>query len=218
MTKTYVEKFAETITEITEGIKARKLDDSLRYLTYDLADRTQRMALIDVVTREYVEAHSDVNQGALERWVERGCKGERPSPISLDTAMIDRLADAILDEELTDMHPDKMTRNEYPIMSERQEFTRRDREYSLNLADSYDTDGKNRAKPERRHRIAKEERFIDKVSRNKNRARNAQYKRDTSAGPLVTYNLRDNGGELAPDFVTAATTAEVWRERLSLVY
>jgi hypothetical protein len=187
--------FLRTIEEVEAVIKQRKSDEYIRYAYagagYDVADRTQRMELVKHIADDYVKAHAEVNQIALDRWAERGYKCQRPSPIPLDSALIDRLTDVILDEELTDMHPDKMTRNEYPIMSERQEFTRREREYSIDLAESYDTDGINHAKPSRRRRTAKEERFIDKASRTKNRARNAQYKRDTSPGPVITYNLRD---------------------------
>lgn len=37
-----------------------------------------------------------------------------------DARIIETLTDAILHEELTDRHPDKITREEYPFMSERQ--------------------------------------------------------------------------------------------------
>lgn len=42
----------------------------------------------------------------------------------LDSRTLDRMANLILYEELSDMHPDKITRNEYPIMSDNQ-LTRR---------------------------------------------------------------------------------------------
>ena len=41
--------------------------------------------------------------------------GKRP-----DVKHLERLSNVILHEELSDPHPDKMTREEYPIMSERQ--------------------------------------------------------------------------------------------------
>lgn len=40
------------------------------------------------------------------------------------TGVLDRLATLILQDELADMHPDKMTRNEYPLLSDRQWETR----------------------------------------------------------------------------------------------
>lgn len=160
-----------------------------------IEDRTERIAAIDRLIAEYTETH-----------------GENPPTTALDV-----LADYVLYEEIHDPHPDKMSRNEYPIMSARQEETRRDREYSLSLADNYDLDGVNRAKPEKRHRTAKEVRFVDKLSRNKNRKRNAQYKKDTTPGELVTYNVRENGGELTEPFVSAVSQSSKWRDKLSRV-
>lgn len=60
-------------------------------------DRSTRMNLIEDLTDEYVRQ-----------------TGERPDPTELE-----RLAHAILHEELSDPRPDKMTIEEYPIMSER---------------------------------------------------------------------------------------------------
>ncbi|MEC0370029.1 hypothetical protein [Paenibacillus chibensis] len=147
----------------------------------NIEDRTERMAAVKALTDRYIDAH-----------------GTTP-----DAAQLERLTDYILREELTDSRPDKMTLEEYPIMSERQEERRRDNEYSLDLAESYDLDGVNRAKPERRHRTAREHRFVDKLAQTKNRRRKAQYKRDTSPGPVESYNLRDTGGALADEFVNS---------------
>lgn len=145
----------------------------------NIEDRTERMAAVQALTDRYIEAH-----------------GEAP-----DAAQIERLTDYILREELTCTDRMKARNEEYPFLSERQLERRQEHEYSEGLAESYDTDGVNRAKPERRHRTAKEHRFVDKVAQAKNRKRNAQYKRDTSPGPVVTYNLRDTGGVLADEFV-----------------
>lgn len=175
-----------------EAFIARVFD----FISNHIEDRTERVSAIKTLITEYTESY-----------------GENPPTVTLDA-----LADYVLYEEIHDPHPDKMTRNEYPIMSARQEGSRRDREYSISLADNYDTDGTNRAKPERRHRTAKEHRFVEKVSQSKNRMRNAQYKRDTAAGALITYNLRDYGGELTEPFVAAQSVAETWRDHLSTVY
>lgn len=145
------------------------------------SNRGKRIALINEMINDYVTKYSE-------------------APPS---SQLERLADAIMDEEINDRHPDKMSRSEYPIMSQRQLDRRYEREYSLDLAENYDVTGKNYGKPERRHRIAKEQRFIDRTSQQKNRARNAQYKRDTSPGPIVAYNLRDTGGVLADEFVSS---------------
>ena len=159
----------------------------------NIEDRGERIAAVYALTEAYIDS-----------------VGKRP-----DVAQLDRLSDYILREEITDSHPDKMTINEYPIMSAIQEDRRRDREYSLTLADGYDSDGVKREKPGRRRRTAREERFIDKIARDRNRARNAQYKRDTNPGPVVPYNLRDTGGEFKAEFIGCAVVGEAWRERLS---
>jgi hypothetical protein len=205
----YNEKFTQISYELTEAIRAGK---TFMYngADCDVADRPTRIKLIERISYDYMTEHAAYVQPAIDRWFDKGAKGERPVTPSPDTALLERLADAILYEELTDTHPDKMTREEYPIMSMTQESRRRDREYSLSLADNYDLDGVNRAKPERRHRTAKEHRFVDKVARDKNRKRSAQYKRDTSAGPVIPYATEP--------FVNCRGIGEKWRDTLSLVY
>lgn len=56
-------------------------------------------------------------------------------------AVLDRLATLILQDELADTHPDKMTRNEYPLLSDRQRETRSRDERSLYAASDVATDG-----------------------------------------------------------------------------
>ena len=155
--------------------------DVSHFVTSIEPNRAERIALIDRMISDYITKYN-----------------EKPPK-----AQLERLADAIMNEELIDRHPDKMSRMEYPIMSQRQLDRRYEREYGLDLAENYDINGKNYGKPERRHRIAKEQRFIDRMSQQKNRARNAQYKQDTSPGAVVTYNLRDTGGVLAEEFVNS---------------
>lgn len=56
-------------------------------------------------------------------------------------AVLDRLATLILQDELADKHADKMTRNEYPLLSDRQRDTRGRDERSLYAASDVATDG-----------------------------------------------------------------------------
>ena len=147
----------------------------------NIADRTERMSAVQALIDRYVSA-----------------QGKTP-----DAAQLERLTDYILREELTDRTRTKTRDEEYPFLSERQMDRRYESEYAEHLADSYDTGGRNCAKPERRHRTAKEQRFIDRASQQKNRVRKAQYKRDTSPGAVETYNLRDTGGILADEFVSS---------------
>lgn len=143
--------------------KAEFHDAVTDLIAEDITDRGERMAAVYALTEAYIDS-----------------VGVAPGPAELE-----RLTDYVLREELTDRHPDKITRDDYPFMSDWQLGRREDHEYSLSLADTYDQNGVNRAKPERRRRTAREERFIDRAARRKNRARNAQYRRDTSPGPVV---------------------------------
>lgn len=70
-----------------------------------IPDRQARIEAIDALINEYVEA-----------------VGERP-----DKRWLYRLANEILREELTDKHPDKMARVEYPVMSDTQLERRREK-------------------------------------------------------------------------------------------
>lgn len=57
------------------------------------------------------------------------------------SSVLDRLATLILQDELADKHPDKMTREEFPLLSASQADERYKDERSLRAADSIATDG-----------------------------------------------------------------------------
>lgn len=219
MTETYTEKFTQIVDEIVTELKRGKSGDTGMHhywydgIRYDILRREHRIALIRAVSEDYVKAHAEHTEIVLDNWRASGGKSERPATQPLDSALLERLADAVLDEELTDQRRSK-AHEEYPILSERQLDRRYEHEYSIDLADSYDTDGKNRAKPYRRPRTNSENRFIDRESRRKNRRRNAQYKKDSANGPVVSYNLYDTGGELAESFVSAESMGKLWADKL----
>jgi hypothetical protein len=104
-------------------------------------DRTKRIALIDELIESYIAATD-----------------QRP-----DSVQLDRLATLCLREELTDRHPDKMSREEFPIMSDEQYVRRKTGlnrkkdgrgiiETSFKLAEEYGTDGRNYRRPKRKKR------------------------------------------------------------------
>lgn len=84
------------------------LDERVTILEEEAKETTrdERIALIDVILNDYVEQ-----------------TGERP-----DAHALFRLSNVILNEELTDRHPDKVTRNERPFLSEGQFEIRERRE------------------------------------------------------------------------------------------
>jgi hypothetical protein len=71
--------------------------------------RVERFKAVEDLTDEYINA-----------------RGKRPEP-----AQLDRLATLCLYEEVTDPFPDKMARDEYPIMSADQAERRDDKEVKL---------------------------------------------------------------------------------------
>lgn len=77
----------------------------------------------------------DAVQRLTDAYIEHA--GERPDVIQLD-----RLATLILREELTDSHPDKMSRNEYPLLSSTQQDERHNDEVSPKLSEEVGTDGR----------------------------------------------------------------------------
>lgn len=80
-------------------IRQRSIDE---FLAEQIEDRAERIAAVGAWTDAYIDKH-----------------GQRPPAQQLEL-----LADYILREELADKNPDKMTREEYPIMSEWQRVRR----------------------------------------------------------------------------------------------
>lgn len=115
---------------------------------------------------------------------------ERPRAL-LTPPVLERLADVLLYDDLADRSSGK-ARGNSPIMSAHQELRRRSAEYALNHADMIDEDGRSQRTPRRRHRLARELRFLDEAEHTKNRARNAQYKRDTAAGLVYSGRTRSD--------------------------
>ena len=123
-----------------------------------------------------------------------GTVGERP-----DEFQLERLTDLLLYEELTDSHPDKMTRNEYPIMSETQLARRQTGahvrkgttpkgEIPMNALYDVSADGGSPRIPKRRTLNTSEMILRDKTkSRNKERRRT--YLEFKKPGKVITWQL-----------------------------
>lgn len=150
----------------------------------DIVDRGERILAVRALIDAYVDS-----------------VGETP-----DDAQLERLTDYILREELTDMHPDKVTNTEYPFMSDWQLELRRDRETSLKVAEETGTDGRDYREPKRRRRTGYENWHVDTHAKIRNRERAAQYKRDTGPGPIVPYRTeefvqcRSHGVNFTPEY------------------
>ena len=136
--------------------------------------------------------------------------GERP-----DSAQLDRLAEYIMLDDLSDADPYKVAHTEYPFLSARQLELRRTREVSLKVTEETGTDGHNYRLPKRRKRSRYENWRVDANAKARNTERADQYRKDTSPGRVVPYNLRENGGELMEPFVQCRGLGDRWRHRLA---
>jgi hypothetical protein len=112
-----------------------------------------------------------------------------------DAKQLEKLADLILFEELTDPDIHKVAHNKYPFLSEYQMDRRDGRESVVGEAiDNSSADGKRHNPPTRRVRSEYEKSSVDRKSKIRNVERKKQYREFTKVQPVVTY-LR--GGESA---------------------
>lgn len=134
------------------------------------------------------EVPRDVRLVNIEELTEmyREATGEWPDGVALE-----RLADLCLYEELTDTNPDKVTKTEYPFLSEHQFEERYKAETSFKLAEEHGVDGRDHKPPVKRMRTNKENRFVDKHARIRNKERKHQYNEFTKVQPIITYKLSD---------------------------
>ncbi|NUJ19715.1 hypothetical protein FKN04_24655 [Bacillus glycinifermentans] len=94
---------------------------------------------------------------------------------SPDSAALERMANLIIYEELSDTNKNKMKDLEYPIMSERMEKTRRSGETSEKMAEEYDKFGKYQGKPVRRRLSTYEGIQVDRRAKARNKERRKKY-------------------------------------------
>lgn len=168
----------------------RKTGEPITYAgaSYNVHDRAARIELIRRLTEDYTAANDKYPEGAL----------------------LERLADAVLNEELSDQKKNKTRTTEYPFLSERQFRTRHEQEVGLEGAATTGVDGRDYRMPKRRKRSNYENNFVDKHARSTNADRRKQYAKDKAPGK-VTYVVSE-------PFTEARKQAAKWRDHLSLVY
>lgn len=109
--------------------------------------------------------------------------GERPEPKQLE-----RLTNLLLHEELSDTRPDKMTLEEYPIMSSDQEPRRHGKEVPMKVAEEYGVDRRCYKPPVRRKRTRKEIWKIDREAKSRNKERRKVYREFTKVQVVKVYS------------------------------
>ncbi|MGE9877946.1 hypothetical protein [Bacillus velezensis] len=127
--------------------------------------------------------------------------GEHPEQSALE-----RMANLVLYEELSDSHPDKVARTEYPIMSDEQLARRKEGkhrkkndnpriEVPLSIGQNFGTDGKNHSYPVRRQRSERESAYVDKASLSKNKSRRRKYRKFISGKSPGQFTVNIASGE-----------------------
>lgn len=177
-----------------------------RLISYKLADARRDFAKVTDEMIEKIEADVDVlfkdtlaNRQLRMQIIENltECAPETP-----DNKQLERLANAILHEELTDNTAWKSRHNEYPIMSDTQIARRRegkhkrkteglDREISLSKAETVDATRKDNRIPVRRERSNNENIYMDEAVKSRNADRKKKYSEFTRVQPVTTYFLSD---------------------------
>jgi hypothetical protein len=156
----YYNDTTEAAQQYVDNIADSKFSDTL-------ANRQLRIQIIENLTDCYFAA-----------------TGEMPNAKQLE-----RLADAILCEELTDQRRNKMQAVEYSFMSTWQLDARHEKEYAEVLADGHGADGRNYNRPTRRVRTGREHHAVNKQAKSRNDARKAKYREFTKVQPIQRWNM-----------------------------
>jgi hypothetical protein len=167
-------QFEKAANELIHAVKSGNSYVSHNGEVIDVSDRQARIKAINELTEEYV-----------------GDSGKYP-----DSTILERLADAVLHEDLTDDNPWKAKQAEYPFFSDRQMERRTNNEKSL-YKESIDEvtvgiDKKDhRDSTKRRQREKYENAFMDRAVRSRNKEIARKYKEFTKVQPVKVYNLYD---------------------------
>lgn len=187
----YKEQFNEYVTEILKTtkrqVRERKAHAKIfgeRDAAHDygetLANRALRSQIVEDLTEDYFKA-----------------TGELP-----ESSQLERLANALLEEELADDSAWKSRQSEYAFFSEEQLARRRDgvhqrkneggqSEVKLEKAWSIGANGKDYRKPKRRERSDNENIKIDEQTKSRNKERLNKYREFTKVQPVITRHISE---------------------------
>ena len=148
---------------VEEGIN----EDAEAKFADTLANRQLRMQIVEDLTECYREAAGDWPDGLV----------------------LERLTNAILEEELYSDDNYYVKHTEYPILNERKHESRTYKDVKPEGLETVDSGGKNQRKPTKRKRGKYENAFIDKHTRSKNRERRKKYVEFTKVQPVKRWNM-----------------------------
>jgi len=180
---TYVERIIETTKaqvqakrDFVKSYAGAEPSDMKRIIGEDTADykfantlanRQLRMQIVEDLTECYREAAGDWPDGLV----------------------LERLTNAILEEELYSDDNYYVKHTEYPILNERKHESRTYKDVKPEGLETVDSGGKNQRKPTKRKRGKYENAFVDKHTRSKNRERRKKYVEFTKVQPVKRWNM-----------------------------
>jgi hypothetical protein len=163
--------YVKSLTELDSDLEVDTTGWADEKFRDTLANRQLRIQIIENLTDCYFEA----------------------TDASPDAKQLERLADAILYEELYSDDNYYVKHTEYPILNERKHESRTHKDVKPEGLETVDTGGKNQRKPTKRKRGKYENAFIDKHTRSKNRERRKKYHEFTKVQPVITRWITEDG-------------------------
>ncbi|NDI34582.1 hypothetical protein [Chengkuizengella sediminis] len=161
----------DKMVDMLKGCLKEGKSFTFNHTCYEVQLREERIRCIEAIIETY---HHEINDSH-----------------SLSPHLLQQLADLILYEELTDVNPYKVQREDYPIMSSWQFHLRQQREYNITLAEEMDVNYTKCNPPVRRKRTAKEEWIREKNDQERLRKTNVLYYDFSNPSPIKQYLLKD---------------------------
>lgn len=191
---THTEEFKEEIARIRKLTLAGAMP---------LAERIEALR---VASDRYALKHAELNDQKRAKYAEQDAGKNAPPreiPYNPPSAeLLERCADLIMHEDLTDNTAWKSRQSEYPVLSELQLARRRDGvhqrkneggsgEVSFKEAETVSTGGRDYRVPTRRKRSYIDNAFVDENAKIRNKARRERYEEFTGVQPVITYKLSE---------------------------
>jgi len=171
--------------------KITKLQKQVKRAFKEASEEAEACSLDTLAYRANGKRHDCIEQLIDEYFEETG---KVPDGVALE-----RLANLLLHEELTDTNRMKSRDNEYPIISDTQIARRQEGkhvrslavtgEVPLGAAETYSSEGRNYGQPTRRTRNTRENRFVDKEAKSKNTDRAKKYAEFTKVQPVEVRKI-----------------------------
>lgn len=161
----------------------------------------ERLEALTTAVDNYALKHAELNDIKRAKAEERGVEAAFNPP---SAALLERCADLVMHEDLTDKTAWKSRQSEYPVLSELQLARRRDGvhqrkneggsgEVGFDQAETVASNGRDYRVPTRRKRSYTDNAFVDASAKIRNKERRAKYEEFTRVQPVYTYKMSEVG-------------------------